>query len=942
MMPEPPQPPQPPERNSDEMLEGMANLDTARMTLRWALERMRLLEAGQAEMRELLKTAVMGREEAVRGLDNFRISVDERVSRLAERERFVAEMQSILNNLFKGDLSVEDFVRRRTALEKTQEDLEARVRKRLSDAEEAHKREVAEHAKLLGEMESTYSRSLADAQKRFHEELAEMESRYRAELDAERAKTSASREESLAEVRLQADQFHQRALLLETEHSSRRKSFEEDLGRMQVKLQEEHRQALVREQSLHQTLREQIESEKKQLESELALKEQRISELRNILLQAEAAAGEREEAARRQAFSDFSRERAAFGEQLQAMRREAASQAERLAAEISALQAELAERDLRLGREREQLLTAQQETLRRSEERHEAELEALRASLEQWRQQGLQAQTSALEESDRRHGEREQDLRSAHRKELEVLRSEHSSRIESLYGDIAHLRERHESELKLRAEEAARIQTSWRAAAQDREQRASQEIAALQEQHRLEADRLEEDLRRRRQEFDAERQALAKEIEKARADSSSAHSEALRGIEKLFAERATQTFQTHAQTLQSLEAEHRTREEELRRQFSAESNGLRSELRGVREAFEAERATLIEEQTRIRRQDLVKFEEALHGLERFFLERNNQRLKETVSQIEELRRGYSRLLSAQKREAQQEAERLRREAADLQAALERRPEPPLPVHHPSFLSFLEGLPWAFFAWCAAALLALSGAAAIWTFGLLAKDYPVPFSHPTSLLWEGDVLWASDPMEQAAYRFQLTESGLSLDRRIPVQGVRLTGLARVRGDLYAIDADSRVIARLRPEGGALIVDRSWPAPGSRPSAILFDGKDLWTADAGERRLYRHAVDETLQVLETRPAQQAVASMASDGTRLWTADDAGNWLAQPLRYAAQSQPYRWLPFLSEAPAPPTCMAFRGRNLWTARDGEYRFQEIPVWRLRPEPIDRLGVID
>ena len=102
-----------PESDPEQLLESVSNLETARMTMRWALERMRAIEGANAEMRDLLRAAASGREEALRELERHRLSVDDRVRKLSEKERFVSEMQDILNSLFKGQVDVSEFVKRR-------------------------------------------------------------------------------------------------------------------------------------------------------------------------------------------------------------------------------------------------------------------------------------------------------------------------------------------------------------------------------------------------------------------------------------------------------------------------------------------------------------------------------------------------------------------------------------------------------------------------------------------------------------------------------------------------------------------------------------------------------------------------------------------------------------------------------------------------------------
>ncbi|MFA6029288.1 MAG: hypothetical protein WC969_05505 [Elusimicrobiota bacterium] len=930
-----------PEKGPEELLDSVANLDTARMTLRWALERMRMLESGQGEMRELLKAAALGREDAVKELERFRLSVDERLTRLAERERFVAEMQGILNSLFKGELQVEEFVRRRQDLEKTQEVLEAKVRKRLAEAEEAHKRELEGHARMLSEMEGTYTRALAEAQARYHGELEAREESAREAVETERAKAERAREDALAEIRLQSDQSHQKALLLEQETARRRAAFEEDLGRLRARLQEEHDLALARERDLHAALRAGIEGEKRQLEAELSLRADRFAELRQALADAEAAAASREEAAVRKAEEAFARERSDLHARIEALRLESEGVAVRLAGEISALKADLSRQGDVLAAERERVLAEQAELRRRQEDRHAADLDALRGQLSSWQQRVLVDQASLsgefqrrVEEREaellRRAEERENGLREEHSLELRRLREEHDERAGRLGAELSAMRERHERELGDRAEEARRLADSLRTAAGEREGAGAAELARLRDAHRAELDRFAEELRRQREDFRAERRAISVEIEKEREAAAASHAVAFQSLEKTFAERTRRMLESQDEALRALDASHRARETEMRRAGDEESAALRAELAAARGGFEVERAALLEEQTNIRREDLAKFEEALHGVERFFLERSNERLRETVEQVEEARRGYSKLFAVQKHEAETEIARLRRQVSELKAELARRPPSPDGVL-PDVDAEDRPRRWLR-RFAVLALAAGLAAAAVRALGLQGADYAVPFSHPTAMLWEGDVLWVADASENALYRLHLSPEGMVSEARFPVQGVRLSGFTRANGTVFVLDADARALSRMRVQDGALLPERSWPAGGSRPSAVVYDGRDLWVADAADRVLRRRALDDALTPLEERPLALAPAALAQRDGALWAADAAGR-LRSPTDPAGSSSADLRAPLPDDA-APLSALAWRGETLWFSRDGVYQLHARPLWRLRPLP--------
>jgi hypothetical protein len=1185
----------------DDLLESVANLDTARMTLRWALDRMRSLETGNAEMRELLKAAAAGREGAVQELERFRLAAEDRLKRLDEKERFVKEMQGILNSLFKGELDVTGFVAKKQELEKTQELLEAKVRKRLAEAEEAHKREVSEHARLLAEMEGTYSGALAEAQRRFHEQASAIDRRRQEELTAEHGKTSQARDEALKEVQLQGEQYHQKTLLLETEYSAKRKELEVELGRLQEKLVEEHRQAALRQTHLHEILRDRLSSEKSQLEAELALRDSRVSELRQTLAEVESSVMRREAEAARKAFERFETERKDYRERIEALRREAAARQAEIAHELEALRAEIAERESRHSAEREALLAEQTELRRKDAERHREQLDADRRALAEWQRRRDSEHLAAQEVVERQHAAREAELREAHARDLESARAGHAEQLRRLEGEIARLRDRHEGELKLRDEEAARLFSKIRSDDAERDHRTASEFDAQRVQHAAEFERLtselarqqerfqversaliaqfetargvyaqelaaaraelakrfdaeterlrlshagelgtaqaeaakaqealrslhaeqtarlkeelerlkvqyesetaekqqdaqrlrenlriqyaeqfqrlkseierfkerhegelaargqkdqrlqdslnaahaeqltrmadetarlrsgyeaeierlkvqsaasietlqkdlqnqagtqrqaEEDRSRRTaveadslhakyreqldnlaaqmqqqgQAFHAERSALFAEFEKVRKEDAAKHAEALRALEASRQAEAVRHIETlrameasrqndaakHAQTLQALDASHKAQQSELLKQNEARFEALRQEaarwiqaatadMGALRERtdkaradLDAQRLVIVEQEAGVRRDDAQRYEAALHALEKFFLERNNERLRDTVEQLEQMRRTYSKMLASQKEEALAESERNRKESSELRLELAKRPKPPADVLEGGEAPKppLQGR-FKMLAWSASALGLAAAAAFSWVFWFSGRDYTVPFSHPTGLLWEGDTLWASDWYDGAIHQLRLGPDGLSSVKRYPIPA-HVMGMTRINGTFYVVDSWARLIERWVIDGKGLRMERSWPSPGDKPSAIHYDGKDLWTADAASRRIYRHSVDDDLTVLESFPAEEHPVGMASDEKGgFWSAGGADRlFLHRQTPGLSVLEAYRF-PDLSDGSTPLSCFAWRGRKLWVGLDGSFKLAERPRWRLKKAPL-------
>ncbi len=242
-------------RDPEELLDNVGNLDTARMTLRWALERIRGLEKSLGETRNLLKETAAARDKIGTEADSQKREMASRTKSLEEKERFVAEMQRMLNDLFKGEVQVEDFVRLKGQVEAEKIALEGKVQKRLKELDLSHQRELQAQNEQLAEIEASYAGALSQAQKRYHTQIEGVRREHAKELEEEKEKYDAFREEALSENRLQEDRYHRKMLQLEREFSTKRLELQKDFESLKEKLIEEHKQERKQAESNLDSLR---------------------------------------------------------------------------------------------------------------------------------------------------------------------------------------------------------------------------------------------------------------------------------------------------------------------------------------------------------------------------------------------------------------------------------------------------------------------------------------------------------------------------------------------------------------------------------------------------------------------------------------------------------------------------------------------------------------
>ncbi|MBI4678046.1 MAG: hypothetical protein HY748_10735 [Elusimicrobia bacterium] len=213
-----------------------------------------------------------------------------------------------------------------------------------------------------------------------------------------------------------------------------------------------------------------------------------------------------------------------------------------------------------------------------------------------------------------------------------------------------------------------------------------------------------------------------------------------------------------------------------------------------------------------------------------------------------------------------------------------------------------------------------------------RSHPVPFSHPTALVWVGKDLWVSDWFDQAVYRMTLENGVLKVGRRHHLPGSHVTGMAVDGGVLYLADSWKRQIMKYRV-GAELTLEDFWPSPGPNPSALSHDGTYLWSADSGLNAVYRHALDESLSVLNTYPVSFSPVCLEKDGGRFWSAGSESRMVLRLNERLGLSEAFVH-PKLEDGWQPLSCMAVKGGRFWVGRDGLNVVHEVPKASLRNVP--------
>jgi len=88
-------------------------------------------------------------------------------------------------------------------------------------------------------------------------------------------------------------------------------------------------------------------------------------------------------------------------------------------------------------------------------------------------------------------------------------------------------------------------------------------------------------------------------------------------------------------------------------------------------------------------------------------------------------------------------------------------------------------------------------------------------------------------------------------------------------MWTLDAARARLLRSTPTRPD-VVTAAIPSPGPAPTALAFDGKNLWSYDAANHALYRHAADEATH--KSYPIEEQVVpnAMAWVDGKLWVHD------------------------------------------------------------------------
>jgi hypothetical protein len=140
----------------------------------------------------------------------------------------------------------------------------------------------------------------------------------------------------------------------------------------------------------------------------------------------------------------------------------------------------------------------------------------------------------------------------------------------------------------------------------------------------------------------------------------------------------------------------------------------------------------------------------------------------------------------------------------------------------------------------------------WTDGHILKQFPTQTHHSSGITWDGEAIWVAStftPIELFRYATDGTEL-----LRLPTPGASersgAHGLEWINSTLWVTVPPAATTYQLDPVRGAIL--RQFPAPGSRPHGLAWDGELLWVAETNYRTITGYTLDgEARRVLALDP-------------------------------------------------------------------------------------------
>ncbi|MFN3967198.1 MAG: tetratricopeptide repeat protein, partial [Endomicrobiia bacterium] len=118
-----------------------------------------------------------------------------------------------------------------------------------------------------------------------------------------------------------------------------------------------------------------------------------------------------------------------------------------------------------------------------------------------------------------------------------------------------------------------------------------------------------------------------------------------------------------------------------------------------------------------------------------------------------------------------------------------------------------------------------------------KIYSIPSENISGISTDGKNIWLCDWFRQEIYQTQIDSGNFVIKKTYKLNNVFPVSLSADKNFLWSCDAWSKKINKHIYDEKLSVIE-SYSTPGNNPSAICWDGKNLWSSDIDTNRIYRH--------------------------------------------------------------------------------------------------------
>jgi DNA repair ATPase RecN len=150
----------------EQLVNDVTSLDTARMTLRWALERLQNIEKEKADLKKNLTLA----EETAKRLQvkeaSLTDSYSSRYKTLEEKEDFYTKLEATMSLLGEGKLDIQQLLKKEAKLDSLRHSLEAEYADKFEELDRSQRSIIERWNARLLDVESQYAGRLCASRRR--------------------------------------------------------------------------------------------------------------------------------------------------------------------------------------------------------------------------------------------------------------------------------------------------------------------------------------------------------------------------------------------------------------------------------------------------------------------------------------------------------------------------------------------------------------------------------------------------------------------------------------------------------------------------------------------------------------------------------------------------------------------------------------------------------